>query len=742
VAQPTGHEERATLELDGQPYEVVALEGEEGISRLFRYEVVCASSEGAAPVASLLAQEATITLRDGSGSERQIRGVVAEAAAGVFDDGGAKLTVVVRPAVIRLTLTRDSYILQDVDVVDIVKDVLAEHQGPVRYEITRSYPERVYCAQYREDDWTFVSRLLEEEGIYYWFDHRGGQTTLVFGDASTAAPDLDGGPRIRFAYESGMTAPGELIQEIGSETKATSTAFTVASFDYRRPSFKVSASVGSGALEIYHARGANPESPAVCEARARTMLEASGAARRTSAGLSSSVRLAPGMVFELHGHPLGRPDGRYLVTEITLRVVQRRRGLTAEEEKPYACRFRAIRAETIYRHPRVSPLAKQAGLQSGVVVGGAQEEVHPDPEGRVRVQLHWDRQGKRDEAAGKWLRVAQRGTASSMLLPRVGWTVLTFNEEGAVDQPNLLSRIFDGEHLPPYSLPGNKTRVVFKTATTPGGGSFNEIYFEDTLGAEEMFINASRDMNVYVQNLKSDYVFNDARRDIGAAHDLSVEGQSLHHVSRNQSASIGSNESIAVASERAKTVTGDEKVSVGGVRSLTTGQGHENQVKGDRTLTVGAALIDTTLGGISALAKNKHTMLVGGAAMKVAGKSMSEDVGTVATQTIGGLKIEQAKEERLLDVRKDYTETIGGVMLLSTSERFIDHANTTSSWVVGGTATMKAPDVWIQAKDRIELRCGSSVIVILPDSVEIRAKKFDLSQAGLLDSDTLVIEHN
>ncbi len=737
-------EERASIEVGGRAFDVVGLTGEEGASRLFRYEVVCSCPDDSPEPAALLAQAAVITLRDGFGAARRVHGIVAEALARPSDDGSTALTLVVRPAVFPRTLTRDSYVLHDVDVVEVVKDVLEELTSPVRYDITRSYPKRVYCAQYREDDWTFISRLLEEEGIYYWFDHRGDETTLVFADASTAAPDLDGGALIGFAYEAGMATSRESIEEIGSEAKASSTRFTVGSFDSARPAFKVSATTGQGPLEVYHARGANPVTPAVCAARASTMLEGARAAGSTVSGLSSSsVRLAPGMIVELADHPLSRLDGPYFLTGIRVSVVQRRRGSTAaSRERPYLCHFTAVRRELPYRHPQETPLGKQAGLQTGVVVGAGGDEVMPDETGRVRVQLHWDRVGRRNDAAGKWMRVAQRGTASSMLLPRIGWTVIIFNEEGSIDAPNVLARIFDGEHVPPYALPAHKTRVVFKTATTPGGASFNEIHFEDMLGAEMMLINASKDMNVFVQNLKNDAISNDQRREIGQNHALSVNSTSAESVGHDQSMTIGANESVHVGDKRDKTVSGDETVKIGGSRTLKTGQGHESLVTKDRLLEVGAALIETTTGGFSAIAAQDHTMTLGGAQVRIAKQSITEDVGTTSKQTIGQLKFEDAKNQRVLDVRVSLTEDVEGAMLLKTDKRYIDHANTTSTWIVTSKSTASAPDVWIEARDRIELRCGASVIVILPDSVEIRASSYDLTQASFLEAKSSLIVHN
>ena len=314
----------------------------------------------------------------------------------------------------------------------------------------------------------------------------------MLADTSAAAPDLSGGARVAFAYETGLAGRSEAIEEMGGVVAVAPTKFSVRSFDPARPKLEVGASVGSGAFEVYEAPGGGPESPAHCALRARLMAEAAGASKAGIAGVSTSVRLAPGRVVAIDGHPIARLSGRYLVTGVTYEVQQRGASTKEDDERAYTCRFTAIEQAVPFRPEAVTPLAQQAGLQSGVVIGAAGAEVFPDPAGRVRVQLHWDREGTRDDVSGKWMRVAQRGTADSMLLPRIGWNVLMFNDEGTVDAPNVLSRIHDAEHPPAYPLPANKTRVVFKTATTPGGGSFNELYFEDRKGQEEMFVNASR----------------------------------------------------------------------------------------------------------------------------------------------------------------------------------------------------------------------------------------------------------
>jgi type VI secretion system secreted protein VgrG len=736
-SRATALPEHVELTLGGAPQQVVELTGEEGVSRLFRFEITCgASADGPLPEA-LISKEAVIVLRDAYHAERRITGLVSEARCRLFDDGRAEIVVVVRPKVYPITLGRDCYVLQDVNVIDVAKDVLDGSPMPVRYEIAGSYHVRPYCAQYREDDWTYLTRLLEDEGIYYWFDHEGEETTLVFGDRSPAAAPITGGAYVAFAYESGMRASKEVVEEIGSVVTSTATLFSTGSFDPMRPRLKVTSTEGDGVLEHYDAPGGGPESPAVVAQRTRTKREAAGAAREGVAGSATTARLVPGMMFELGGHPLARLDGAYFLTGASYVVNQRGASAT---DRGYACRFTAIPLKTPYRPPHTTPRAKQAGLQIGAVVGQAGEEIHPDPTGRVRVQHYWDRLGKRDQTAGKWVRVAQRSTPGSMLLPRVGWNVATFNEEGAIDAPSLLSRIHDAEHPPAYSLPANKTRVVWKTATSPGGGSFNEIRYEDKKGEEEMFINASRDMNVTVQNLKNEFILRDSSRTVGAQHALTIAETFSETVARNQTVGIGGEEKVDVMTGRAKSVGGNESNSIGGARTLKVAKSHSTEVTKTRKVTVGSAVIDTTQGNLSAVNQTSSTT-IGGASLRITSSSLAEDVGTTSIQTISGAKMEIAKQSRTLEVQNKYVENISGAITLKTDDKFIDNADTKSEWEVGGELSGRAPEVWIEASKEIVIKVGGSTLTLLPDSIVIKGSQIDLSGASI-DADTATIVHN
>lgn len=743
-------QEHAALWIDDAPFEVVALSGREAISELFRYEIRCTGPEGGAEPTALAGAAARILLADGFGAERTIHGIVAEVEERAHDHGRVHLTLVVRPTAWSLTLGRGCRVFQDSTVREIVDQILRAAPGfgagrgvRARWELSTVLAPHVYCAQYREDDWSFVRRLLEEEGLYAWFDHADGETTLVFADDSASASDLTGGARIVSSPATGMDRPRECLLELGPTARVAPTKFTVGSFNPANPKLTVRGSAGEGALEIYDAEGGAPDSPDGCGRQAKLMAEAAAAGSKGARGVATSVRLVPGRVVEVAEHALSRLDGRYLVVESTCEVTQRRRdeGGAANEARSYLCRFRFIPETQAFRLPRVTPRGKQSGLQIGAVVGPSGAEIHPDATGRVRVQYPWDRDGQRDERAGKWMRVAQRGTADSMLLPRMGWNVVTFNEEGEIDAPAVLSRLHDAEHPPAYALPENATRVVFKTATTPGGGSFNEVHFEDKSGAEEMFLNASKDMRVLVQNDRTERVSRDAARMIGNDHTFSVDADYTDVVKRDQTVAIGNDETIEVQGASTKVVTGDETNTIAGRRSITVGGHHTDQVGETRRLGVGAAQIDTTLGTITSTAK--HTsILVGAAMIRATAASMVEANGWLGVQTIGGAKIELAKTNRVVQVGKNQLETVGGTMTLTAGGAYKDDAATTSTWTVVGAAAGRAPVILFEAKTRLQIKVGPTIITLTADDVTIAGTSLDLSHAAAVVVNTPQASHN
>jgi type VI secretion system secreted protein VgrG len=751
----------------------------ESLSTLFSYVVHARRNGATVSPAALIGREASVTIADRFQGRRTIEGVVARAEISYLDHGETGLRFELRPRTFPLTLGRDCRTFHDLDVVGIAREVLAQAGVEVRFELTGTYAARPYTAQYRESDWSFVSRLFEEDGLYTYYDHTSG-SVLVVSDASPSAPDIDGDPKLVVRSEAGLEAARDFVYELGPVQRLRPRRVALASFDPARPTFKLSQEAGDDGLEIYDAPGAGPVDDQVLKARAAVRREALAVEGARVAGRSPCVRLAPGRAFDLQDHPFSQYDGRYVVVSVRFELQGQRFSRGADEsdrqsnDGPIEVSFEAIPASRPFRAPLVTPVPRHPGLQTGVVIGASGQEVYPDSEGRIRIQQHWDRSGQRDEASGHWVRVMQRGTAGSMLLPRIGWNVLSMGEEGSVDVPVVVSRTFDAEHPPPYSLPENKTQVVYKTATTPGGGSFNELRFEDKKGSEEMFIHSSKDTDVLVRNAKTEFIQSNMTREVGHDHDLDV-GQSMDlHVKGHQTVTIAGNQSEKVGADRVKSVAGSETIKIGGSRNVNTGANLSFASK-DRTLRVGAVQLEATLGAVSAQSVSVHN-LVGGAAIKVTPRMMSENVGTTvsvntvvgmlpagvsqiaslpgisgalsgfsagvgaAFQTIGLLKVELSKS-RQVRVAKAYAERVGGMMTLLTNA-FTDIA-TTSFKLRALAYDGSAKAVTIQSAGSVTLKSGESVLTVsAEEGIKLDTPKLDLSGAELVSASAANIKHN
>jgi type VI secretion system secreted protein VgrG len=709
---------------------VLSMRGVEALSTLFRYEVEVEVELPLPDLDAVIGAEARITLVDKAYRERIVTGVAAEATAEALDNERGMMRVVVRPTLWRQSLGRDCYASQDVTVQDVVDDVLADYTGKYRWELTRSYPRYPYRAQYREDDITYVTRLLEEEGIYYWFDHEAG-SVAVFSDSSTSAPDMPGGAVLPWVRESALLPKQDAITQLGSTSATVTGKFAAKSYDLRRPTIPIKAEAGEGKHEIYDAPGGGTGMEAILEGRVRDQHDATVAGRTGVAGLATSIRPYPGCMVQVFGHPSAYLDARYLVTGVEVQ---------GDAHHPCFTRFTAIREEVPFRPMRVTPEAKQAGLQLGKVIGPDGQEVHPDELARVRVILHWDRLGAHNEKGGTWMRVAQRGAPGSMLFPRMGWHVATFNEEGGVDAPSLIWRIHDGERPPEYKLPMNMTRVVWKTATVPNDGTTNEMYFEDKHGAEEMFINASRDMNYKILDMHQHTIRNDSTRSVGVNHDLKITAALDERVIMDQTISIGADETLKVTGRRAKTVGGNETEEVDGDRTLTVNEEHEGSVSKNRTLDVGGSLIEITPNNISTNSLNS-LVDVGGSIIKIAGADMSESATKDSKQEVSGAKLEFAKKDRTLGVQKEWKEVYESSVYLVSNNKYIDNADTTAVWTVTASVTALAPIGHIQATERIRFKCGDSVLTLDKEQITLTAKSIQMTGAHI-DADSGSIEHN
>jgi type VI secretion system secreted protein VgrG len=428
------------------------------------------------------------------------------------------------------TQRRNNRIFQHQTIPDIVDKLLAEWKITPAWKIDRpAYRKLEYRVQYGESDFTFLSRLLEEAGICYYFaqDEKKG-SVLTFADKANGAEPRSGGP-IKFA-EHANEADREFVTHVRIAHDVRPGAFTIRDFDFRRkPDYPLlgkapAAAAPEDRLEQFHYRpgafvvdDAKPGDTPVADDRgvarwddkqgeklATMDLDAVRGPKRTVQFSTNLLELSPGTVFSMYGHPHGDvgPEKKLLVTDLQLSG-----GPTGQWHAHAQAHF----AEHPYRAPDKTPKPTIHGVQSAIVVGPKGEEIHTDEFGRVRVQFHWDREGKYDETSSCWIRVSQSWAGHGfgmIMLPRIGQEVLVGFFEGNPDQPVIVGRVYNNTTRVPYKLPDHKTRSTWKSDSSPNSNGFNEIMFEDAKGKELVYVQAQRDLKKLVKHDESEQIGN------------------------------------------------------------------------------------------------------------------------------------------------------------------------------------------------------------------------------------------
>jgi type VI secretion system secreted protein VgrG len=467
-----------------------------------------------------------------------------------------------------------SQIFQEKDVKEIVSAVLEQNgidPGATEWKIG-SYPMREYCVQYNESALDFVSRLLEEEGIYYRVEASDDEEKIVFQDDSTTAPPIEGDPKLPYRQRTGLEDEKDAVYRVAERSRVVSGKFVLRDYDFKRPKLDLTAEAESDAdtdLEVYDFPGLYVD-PGEGKRLARVRLEAEQAERHVMLVEADCVRFACGKQIEIEQAIHDEINGKYVLTQVVHHL-----GHGAGKEPVYGTEAWLLPADVKYRSPRVTPAPVIEGPQTARVVapkGSPDQEIHTDEHGRCKVKFHWDLGPDEDDKASCWIRTGQLQTSGSMVLPRIGWEVIVEFLEGNPDRPLVTGRLYNGAYMPPYQLPEGKTRTALQTYSTPGGGGANEIRFEDKAGSEEIRIQAQYDETITVANDKTKNVGNnetrtvkvDSTTTVGANQDVKITKGAQSAVGGDRSTSVGGNRSVEVNAVTAIKVGGASSTSVGG----------------------------------------------------------------------------------------------------------------------------------------------------------------------------------
>ena len=552
--------------------------GAEQLGGLFEYELELISEKpDEVDVDQVLGGPIAVRIEVAEGVTRYFHGLVSRF---IMVSGEGELPTyhaTVVPWLWTLTRTADCRIFHDTarqawDVPKIVLQVFRDFGASAfRDALSGTYQKLEYTVQYAETAFNFVSRLLEREGIYYFFEHTEDAHTLVLADAATAHEPLPDYDALIFRGRDRTHPDEEHIFRWEVRREVQPGAVALGAFNFRQPGtdLKVRSAVSrpnpQADFEVFNYEDSYIERDAG-EQYARVRIEEFQAQYEVIHGEANVRGLACGYTFKVTGLP-GAEDEEYLVTSarytINNDIYESGNGSGGGEE-PFVCQFTAIPTRQAYRPPRVTPRPLIRGPQTALVVGPAGEEIHTDEYGRVRVQFPWDRRGKADETSSCWIRVAQAWAGKkwgAIFTPRIGQEVIVEHLEGDPDRPIITGRVYNAECMPPYELPANATMSTTKSLSSKGGGGFNEIRFEDKKGEEQIFIHGEKQLDVRIKK--------DAYEWIGETRHLIVKKDKFEKVENNRHETVTNDHTEKVGNDRNIKVGGKQAVEVTGSYSLS-----------------------------------------------------------------------------------------------------------------------------------------------------------------------------
>ncbi|NTU60306.1 MAG: type VI secretion system tip protein VgrG, partial [Deltaproteobacteria bacterium] len=607
----------------------------------FEYQLELVSSNEQVKFEDLLGHPFTVKIGLPYGGTRCFHGLVSRFAQGgrLGDDVVYRATL--RPWLYFLSRTADCKIFQDEKTVDIVKHIFRE-AGFSDFEerLSGSYANRPYCVQYRESDLNFVSRLLEQEGIYYFFRHEEEKHVLVLADSYSAHEPIHGQDAIPYYPPTDNVVRDEdHVWEWNISKEVQSGAYALNDFDFEKPraGLLVKSSTSRqhphADYEVYDYPGeylTTGDGGGYVDARLRELQSQ----YEEVSGEGNARGITPGGLFTLTEAPRDDQNREYLVVSATCEILSEeyRSGTRSSAGPEYSCTFTAIDSQEVYRPPRTARRPFVQGPQTATVVGKSGEEIWTDKYGRVKVQFHWERDAKHDETSSCWVRVAQVWAGKGwggIHVPRVGQEVIVDFLEGDPDRPIVTGRVYNADNMPPYDLPANATQSGIKSRSSKGGGAanFNEIRFEDKKGSEQVFVHAEKDLDITVENNRT----------------LEVDANDTIHVKGSRKETIDSGETRTVTAGVTETISGGETRTVSGGLTETITGGETRTITGGITETVSGSETRTISGGIT-------ETIAGAVTQTIAGGATITTPAAINITAVGGYNVMTPATKTVLDM--------------------------------------------------------------------------------------------
>ncbi|HEV3040172.1 MAG TPA: type VI secretion system tip protein TssI/VgrG [Candidatus Angelobacter sp.] len=607
-----------TTPLGADKFILKSFQGEERISSLFHYHLELLSQDDSIDFTQIVGKNITITIELPGASDKQyVNGVV-----GRFSQAGksSRFTTYfaeVYPWFWLLTMNASHQIFQNKSAVDIIKQVFSDLGfTDFKDSTTKTYSTREFCVQYGETAFDFVSRLMESEGICYFFDHSSSTHTMVLADDSSAWLTLPGLTTVQASASGRSWETADAVLECQVEQQVVVGQFKSDDYNFTTPSTDLLATAsGSDTSRSIYAFPGEYLTASDGETVTSLRLDALQAPGKILKGSSMCRAFHAGAKFTLANHYRSDTNTDYVLSSITHQG----------DQEQYSNAFEAFPVATVFHPLQVTPKPKIVGSQTALVVGKSGEEIWTDQYGRIKCKFYWDQSSASDETSSCWIRVAQgwAGKAwGSIFVPRIGQEVVVSFLEGNPDRPLVTGCVFNATQTVPYTLPDEQTKSTVKTNSSKGGSGFNELRFEDKAGSEEIFIQAQKDMNVTILNDLTTTVTNNRTTTVSKKDDSLIVDQGNRSIKVNTG-----NETHEVKGTRDLTITGNE--------THTNKADFTQNVSGNFTLKVSGNLSIDVSGSITIKSGTSFDIQAGTALSNKAGTALSNKAGTSLANEAG-----------------------------------------------------------------------------------------------------------
>ncbi|MBN2197044.1 MAG: type VI secretion system tip protein VgrG [Polyangiaceae bacterium] len=708
----------ALLRLSGEtlPDDVtpVRYEACEAISHPFLVTIEFYTVDTSFDVSACLRKPLLLTVVNEQGETRHYHGIVGQAEFARTSGPRLYFTVQLRPAFSALAHREDSRIFQEMNLPAILNQVFTDagFGDRVEMQLSGTYDSKDYVVQYRESQLNFVSRLMEEEGIFYFFRHTPeGHVLILCDDDQTAFVPMDDAPEVHFAMSQGVLAAADPLDDFSRSRSLRTMHVVLRDYDFEKPGVKPEATQpAKDAWPMPHyeypgrfTKGAHGKQ--LAKARMRELRREADTVR----GSSSAIGLRCGVPFFVDGAAEPDLNGEF----VTTKLVSRGRQNPEDEAGNFACQnvFEGIPQKALFAPPRRARRPRIRGIQTAIVTGPSTDEqaIHTDRYGRIKVRFYWDRVNQQDDTSSCWVRVAQSMQGGSMILPRVGWEVSVAFLEGDPDRPLVLGRVYNAEKTPPAALPGAKASGSIKSFSTPGAGGHNELCMSDTKDSQGFGIHAQKDLNITVGNDKKEEIKVDETHSVntnmassvGVDESTTVSGnQSIdvgavlsHKIGGSQDVSVGGNDTSNAISNFVEKVGGSRDYTVSG-RQMVLQNGVKCSVNGDYTRDVGAVQVVASVASICDNILGSYTSTVGIATIHLVNGSHGETVGADKNATSAAAELHLTKGNLEMNCDAGVTNLVGGLHYQKLDGDFVVSAPSITlvgavGILKGGSSTLK-----------------------------------------------------